>query len=82
LGLLNQQVWARDIQELGKKHDRHQRDTLDKESQRWITALQATDAVVPASPIVVTVADAEADIYDLFSTPRNPKKGTVNSGAP
>lgn len=71
LGLLNQEVWARDIQELGKKHDRHRRATLDKESQRWITALQATDSVVPPDPIVITVADAEADIYDLFSTPRN-----------
>jgi hypothetical protein len=71
LGLLNQEVWARDIQELGKKHDRHRRATLDKESQRWITALLATDSVVPPDTIVVTVADAEADIYDLFSTPRN-----------
>lgn len=71
LGLLNQEVWVRDINEIGKKHDRHKKDTKDKESQRWITALLATDSVITPEPIVVTVADSEADIYDLFATPRN-----------
>lgn len=71
LGLLNQEVWARDLNELGKKHSRHKKATIDKESQRWITALLATDAKVPPDTIVVTVADSEADIYDLLATTRN-----------
>jgi len=33
LGVLNQQVWARDISNIGKKHSRHKRETKDKESQ-------------------------------------------------
>lgn len=70
LGLLNQQVWARDLKELGKKRSRHKRLTKDKESQRWITALLSVEAVIPEATTVVTVADREADIYDLLATPR------------
>ena len=72
LGLLNQQVWVRDLKNLGKKHLRHKKSTKDKESQRWITALGDTEAVIPAQTTVVTVADREADIYDLLITPRSP----------
>lgn len=71
LGLLNQQVWARDLKDLGKKHLRHKKETKDKESQRWITALGDTEAQLPAQTTVVTVADREADIYDLLATPRS-----------
>jgi hypothetical protein len=39
LGILHQQVWARDIAQLGKKHQRHKKPIQDKESQRWLTAL-------------------------------------------
>jgi len=70
LGLLNQAVWARDPEQVGKRHQRRQRETADKESQRWLTALQASEAAVPPGTTVVTIADREADIYDLFALPR------------
>jgi hypothetical protein len=70
LGVLHQQVWARDPANLGKKHQRHQKLTKDKESQRWLTALEATQSVIPEEIQVLTVADREADIYDLFALPR------------
>ena len=72
LGLLNQQVWARDIKELGKKHLRHKKEIKDKESQRQDSALGDTEAVIPDESTVVTVADREADIYDLLIAPRSP----------
>ncbi len=72
LGVLHQQVWARDITNLGKKHQRHQKPIQDKESQRWLTALEATQSLIPSEIVVVTVADKEADIYDLFMLPRRP----------
>ena len=74
LGVLNQSVWFRDIKELGKKHLRHQKLTKDKESQKWITALVSTNTYTEIEPStrVVTVGDQEADIYDLFNTPRPP----------
>jgi hypothetical protein len=70
LGLVHQAVWARDPEQVGKRHQRRQRETKDKESQRWLTALQASEAAVPEARTVVTVADREADIYDLFALPR------------
>lgn len=69
-GLLQQAVWARDPEDVGKRHRRRQRETADKESQRWLTAVQGTEDVVPIDASVVTVADREADIYDLFALPR------------
>lgn len=72
LGLLDQAVWARDPATTGKKHQRRKRLTSDKESQRWLTALSATQTLVPAEVQVVTIADREADIFDLFALPRPP----------
>lgn len=70
LGLLDQKVWVRADEELGKKKDCHQKLTQDKESQRWIDALQSTQALLAALPCVITVCDAEADIFDLLAQPR------------
>ena len=70
LGLLHQAVWVRDPERVGIRHQRRKRETKDKESQRWLTALQASQEAVPAEVQVVTVADSEADIYDLFALPR------------
>lgn len=70
LGLLDQQVWTRDPASHGKRHQRRKRPTADKESQRWLDALTASLAVLPEQLQVVTVADSEADIYDLFALPR------------
>lgn len=72
LGLLHQAVWRRDPAQMGKKHTRSQRATAEKESQRWLTALEATQAALPSKPTVITVADREADVYDLFATARGP----------
>ncbi len=70
LGLLDQAVWARDPATTGTKHYRRKRTTRDKESQRWLTALTTTHTRVPAAVAVVTIADREADIFDLFALPR------------
>jgi len=72
LGLLHQHIWTRDREIPGRRHTRRQRPTSEKESQRWLDAQGATQAVVPAGMRVVTVADREADIYDLFALPRPP----------
>ncbi len=46
-------------------------ETKDKESQRWLDSLSATEAVIPSDVTVVTVADREADIYDFLALPRS-----------
>lgn len=70
LGIIHQEVWARDRETIGKRHQRYQLETKDKESQRWLTAVQASQESIPEGIQVITVADREADIYDLFATPR------------
>ena len=70
LGIIAQQVWTRDPENLGIAKKRHERETQQKESQRWLDAEQATHKLIALDKIVVTVADAEADIFDLFNQER------------
>jgi hypothetical protein len=70
LGLLGQHVWVRDDADFGKRNDRRQKLTTAKESQRWVDGLAQTERAVPADRSVLTVADREADFYDLFAAPR------------
>ncbi len=72
-GLLHQHLWARDPETTGLRHRRRQRPTAEKESQRWLDARLATRQAVPADIAVLTVADREADSYDLFALPRPPR---------
>lgn len=68
LGLIQQQVWTRDPAEFGKRHTRHERATIDKESQKWLTSLQtmAEDQQQLPNTQLVSVGDSEADFYPLF----------------
>lgn len=65
LGLLAQQVWAREPTAPGRA-TRRQRAITAKESQKWLTALTASRADLPSAVTLVHVGDREADIYDLF----------------
>lgn len=64
LGIIEQDVWSRNEEELGKAEQRKQKPTKEKESQRWLDALKTTDSIIPESVQVVTIADREADFYD------------------
>lgn len=70
LGLLQQQLWRR----VGPpRHGDHaSRPIEDKESQKWLTSLEALAAARAASPRTqfVSVGDREADVYDLFLVER------------
>jgi hypothetical protein len=70
LGLMDQQVWARDPHTTGTRHTRRQRPTAAKESQKWLTTQTASQAAIADDVGIITVADREADIYDLFAQPR------------
>ncbi len=67
LGIIDQYVWAREPKYLGKAAQRSQKLTEEKESQRWLDALKNTLSIIPDSQQVVTIADREADFYDLFA---------------
>jgi Transposase DNA-binding len=72
LGLLAQEVWARDAATFAQQRDHKQRPSAEKESQKWLTSLAAVVAVHADCPTThfVSVGDAEGDVYDLFTVPR------------
>jgi hypothetical protein len=70
LGLLTQQIWARDPAHKGRTQGRRHRETDDKESFRWRDHAQAARAALPSGLTVVHVADREGDIYDWLAAPR------------
>ncbi len=74
LGLLQQQVWARDPATFAQLLDHKQRPIAEKESQKWLTSLDAVIAARADCPTTqfVSVGDREADVYDLFLVARPP----------
>lgn len=71
LGLLQQQVWARDPA-VRHQQNHKRRPLADKESQKWVTSLEAVIAARAACPETqfVSIGDREADVYDLFAMAR------------
>lgn len=67
LGIVSQQVWARDPETLGKSDKRKELPVEAKESARWLVGLKETEARLGPSVRVLTVADREADVYELFA---------------
>lgn len=67
LGLLQQQVWARDPA-VRRQQNHKSRPLAEKESQKWVTSLDAAIAARTACPDthIISVGDREADGYDLF----------------
>jgi hypothetical protein len=72
LGVIDQQVWARDPEPVGKRQERKQRPIEQKESQKWLNSLRAVIEASQECPEThfVSVGDREADVYDLFLVER------------
>jgi hypothetical protein len=69
-GLVHQQVWSRDGLKKGKKEKRKQLPIEEKESYRWLESAEATQKAMSPEMHIITVADREADIFELFALPR------------
>jgi hypothetical protein len=68
--VLHQKVWAREKNRRTSEHVDRKRAIEQKESHRWLESLELTQRWIPQDKRVVTVADREADIYELFALPR------------
>jgi hypothetical protein len=77
LGLLDVQCWARDPEEFGKRHRRHELPIEEKESYKWLKSFQATHEAQKRCPntVIVSVGDRESDIYELFQMALDDPKG-------
>jgi hypothetical protein len=67
LGVISQNIWSRDPAEYGKGQQRHIKPIEDKESYKWIEAMQHYNQLLPKHSNTITVCDSEADIYELFT---------------
>jgi hypothetical protein len=74
VGLIQQQVWARDPATFAQHADHKQRPISEKESQKWLTSLDAVIALHAQCPTtqLISIGDREADVYDLFLVDRPP----------
>jgi hypothetical protein len=72
LGLLAQDVWARDPEKVGQRTTRRQRAIGEKESDKWLRSLAAVNDARHECPQThfVSVGDREAEVYDLFVAER------------
>ena len=72
LGLMAQPVWARDPNDMGKRTRRKQLPISQKESQQWLTSLEAVHRAHEACPQTrcVSMGDREADVSDLLAAAR------------
>ena len=70
LGLLEEKMWAREKPRKGKGVKERRRKIAEKESYRWLESLENSQNLIPPEISVITIADREADIYELFAQPR------------
>jgi hypothetical protein len=70
LGLVHQQVWSRDPEKKREKEEHKKLPIEEKESYRWLQSLDATSKAVDGETHIITVADREADIFELLALPR------------
>jgi hypothetical protein len=66
LGLLTQQIWAREAESRQQEYEHRATALKDKESSKWFNALKLTQERAPREAQVVTVCDREADIFEFL----------------
>lgn len=65
LGLLDNQIWARDTHEINKGHHMTKIPREKRESFKWFKGLRSVEGIDKNTEVVM-VCDREADIYELF----------------
>lgn len=73
LGLITQEIWPRCEKDMGKRNKRKELSIKEKESRKWLRALDETQALVKEDSFVVTICDREADIYEFFAKAKERK---------
>lgn len=67
LGVLAQDIWVRDPEpEALSDYERRKRPIEEKESYKWLAALEESVGLTPPGVEAVSVCDREADVYELF----------------
>lgn len=72
LGIVHLAVWARDKANVGSRNLRKQRETHEKESQKWIDGLRAIEAAYPEDQPLLIIQDREGDVFNFLNVARRP----------
>ena len=67
LGVLTHTVWARSNTRGAGKKARRKKSIREKESRKWIDALEECARLTPKGVRDVTICDAESDVFELFA---------------
>lgn len=72
LGLLSAEMWTRPHEDFGKASERKKKPFAEKESARWLRAVEAASGIVSdgSTTEVISIGDRENDIYEVFSAER------------
>ena len=65
-GILSQKIWVRPPEEHSKAKLRKQLPIEEKESFKWLEAIDSAGASFPEGTLTVHVSDRESDIYEYF----------------
>ena len=74
LGLLSQKYWTRNPVERGKSKLRYELPIELKESYKWLEMMDQSLVGIPEKIKVITIADREADIFELFQKARREQR--------
>lgn len=67
LGVLSQVCWAREAEPKQMTPAARRKVAIEeKESNKWLTALNQTMPLIPTGTQAVTIGDSEADLFELF----------------
>jgi hypothetical protein len=72
LGVLHLALWHRDPAQFGGTKTRRQRDTAEKESQKWLDGVTAVEAALPPEQAALVIQDREGDVFALLAQARRP----------
>jgi len=70
LGLVYQELWAREAAALGQSERRRERAWQEKESYKWQRTVARVLARGPQDKSFVVIGDRESDVYGLLASPR------------
>ena len=71
LGLIDVNIWSRDLKNFATKKTRRSSPIEEKESYKWLRGKEKTETLLGDSCNVVLLGDRESDIFELFASPRS-----------
>lgn len=77
LGVLHQQYWTRDPDDRGRKVRRSRTPIEGKESRKWLDGLLVASSRFGPDQPRITVADREADVFELYALHQQSDKDDV-----